>query len=492
MKTTRRLRRDDAPPTCSTRARKVALFMLLRCRILRARCVLFVREQSSAAGGRPEQRGRRVAKRRQGKETPVTVVSKLIAERKSALIIKVVDAADFEGSLFPRALLRTLIGSHPLMLAVNKVDRMPIISDRQLQNWKMRVENAGPKCVGVHAVSTLSGDGVDALAAQALEATAESEKDIILVGAKGSGKSMLSLALAQALEHRSGTTADCVKEGEGCVWPVDHSRRRAAPTRRVVQMRCFGDNSVASLFDTPGIPMAQTLPHCLPPTISSLLHGPSFTYEPIYTRWPLVARAGQSIVVQLDSQQARSPADLAGGAASDSGPLTLARVDVLRVGAPASKLAANDDGDSTDGGTTSGSETDSDAGVVSETVGTSPSVDVPVTVSVYLPSAVTAHVQPTASAPSAAGTRPALTLDNDENMPPGNIAGVKDLALKPPTRRHSGSSDAPSGQVIGQHWPFLRGHGVDITLPGLGHLAFYAKVRVPTYRLHAHSQAYCT
>eukprot|EP00898_Chlorokybus_atmophyticus_P007144 jgi/Chlat1/7430/Chrsp6S07450 len=133
---------------------------------------------------------------------------------RRAVVVMVVDAADFDGS-FPRAVAtlmqdavrenadaheRGLPSNVPrLMLAANKVDLLPDEALKmRLQNWvRHRARQGGvEECSGVYLVSAKSGYGIDDLAEKMAE-LAGPRGEVWVVGAQNAGKSSLINALAK-------------------------------------------------------------------------------------------------------------------------------------------------------------------------------------------------------------------------------------------------------------------------------------------------------
>jgi len=84
---------------------------------------------------------------------------------KEALIVKVVDIFDFDGSILPN--FQSYIGRNPVILAVNKSDLLPIgASTERVLKWihrSLKLKNIR-NVVSVHLISSYSGSGIKDLA----------------------------------------------------------------------------------------------------------------------------------------------------------------------------------------------------------------------------------------------------------------------------------------------------------------------------------------
>jgi ribosome biogenesis GTPase YqeH len=84
---------------------------------------------------------------------------------KQALIIKVVDIFDFDGSMLPN--FKAYIGNNPVILAVNKSDLLPVgASSERVLKWihgSLKLKNIR-NVVSVHLISSYSGSGIKGLA----------------------------------------------------------------------------------------------------------------------------------------------------------------------------------------------------------------------------------------------------------------------------------------------------------------------------------------
>ncbi|GJP34881.1 hypothetical protein CLOM_g19363 [Closterium sp. NIES-68] len=161
---------------------------------------------------------------------------------RRAVVLVVVDAADFDGS-FPRRAAELLAraeaeaagkwkesqadgkaagppgGSNTfrLILAANKADLLPPqISPLRLEQWIRRRAKAGglPRLTSLHLLSAKTGFGVGHLAGQ-LAALAGPRGDVWVVGAQNAGKSSLINALAAAVKGAGKGGKGGGKAGQG-------------------------------------------------------------------------------------------------------------------------------------------------------------------------------------------------------------------------------------------------------------------------------------
>lgn len=210
---------------------------------------LLFRRCLARLAARPPRNKPAPARRPAGPEAQVT---QFVRKKRSALCIAVVEAADFEGSCLPRPALRALLGTdRPVLLAVSKVDRLPRLLDNELRYLKGRFESKGPRCIGAHAVSAHTGMGVAQLASRALEET-DGTGDIIVFGAKDSGKSELVLALADAFRRELSADALSTHVEHPLLPLADADGRKLAPTVDVTAVHCFEGQPKRALWDTPG------------------------------------------------------------------------------------------------------------------------------------------------------------------------------------------------------------------------------------------------
>ena len=114
--------------------------------------------------------------------------------RGRALCVKIVDAADFDATCIASS-LRGVLGGSPVLLAVNKKDLVPRLDSHDLAFMRYTLEHRGLRCIGAHAVSAVTGDGVSELATAVTAAALG--RNVIVCGAASVGKSTLINQLAQ-------------------------------------------------------------------------------------------------------------------------------------------------------------------------------------------------------------------------------------------------------------------------------------------------------
>ena len=164
--------------------------------------------------------------------------------KKDALIVKVVDIFDFDGSWLPG--LHRFVGKNPILLVGNKVDLLPKSVKRpKLINWIKKVSKEyGLKVQEVQLMSAETGEGV-LETANLIEAHRKG-RDVYIVGCTNVGKSTFINRLLKEFgaddefmittSNIPGTTLDMIDV------PLDDG---------------------SSLFDTPGIINHHQMAHLL-------------------------------------------------------------------------------------------------------------------------------------------------------------------------------------------------------------------------------------
>lgn len=111
-----------------------------------------------------------------------------VADRQ-ALVVHIVDIFDFEGSLIGG--LQRFIGNNPVILAVNKIDLLPKVSNwNRILNWvRKQAKENGLKAAEIVLCSAKKNMGFDRLTD--LVASLRGGRDVFVVGATNVGKSTL-------------------------------------------------------------------------------------------------------------------------------------------------------------------------------------------------------------------------------------------------------------------------------------------------------------
>ncbi|MDU4696654.1 MAG: ribosome biogenesis GTPase YqeH [Paenibacillus sp.] len=136
---------------------------------------------------------------------------------KEALVIHIVDLFDFQGSVISG--LQRFVGNNPVLLAVNKTDLLPKVTNwNKVRNWVQKeAKDMGLKIEDVVLCSAKQNSGFDRL----LEAVAarRGDRDVYVVGATNVGKSTLINRLIRdysdleqelTVSRYPGTTLDMV------------------------------------------------------------------------------------------------------------------------------------------------------------------------------------------------------------------------------------------------------------------------------------------
>ncbi|MDG5786511.1 ribosome biogenesis GTPase YqeH [Evansella sp. AB-P1] len=164
--------------------------------------------------------------------------------KKDALIVKIVDIFDFDGSWLPG--LNRFVGNNPVLLVGNKVDLLPkSVKRTKLINWmKQAAKNYGLKTEDVHLMSAETGEGV--IETANLIDQFRGNRNVYIVGSTNVGKSTFINRLLKEFgaedeflittSNIPGTTLDMIDV------PLEDG---------------------ASLFDTPGIINHHQMSHLL-------------------------------------------------------------------------------------------------------------------------------------------------------------------------------------------------------------------------------------
>lgn len=220
----------------------------------------------------------------------------IVKRRRFGICIKVVDAADLEGSIVRG--IRDAVGGTPLLLAFNKIDLLPRpVLHGDLNYMKRRVQSRGLRnLMGAHAVSAKTGEGIADLAEHLLRDLGG--RDVFVVGAANVGKSSLVKSLtemiADSIRFTSGKRKT-QKRRKGAVLQLEPTvSHLPGTTLQAIRIPCFASHRHA-LWDTPGIINDASLTyHVFPSHLMEPLARP----DPIEVRPPLHLRPGHSLLME--------------------------------------------------------------------------------------------------------------------------------------------------------------------------------------------------
>lgn len=138
--------------------------------------------------------------------------------QKDALVVKIVDIFDFNGSWLPG--LHRFVGKNDVLLVGNKADLLPkSLNPNRLMNWMRQAsKELGLRPVDVHLISAKKGHGVDELA-EKIDYYRKG-RDVYVVGCTNVGKSTLINQVIKrfgeedeaviTVSHFPGTTLDLI------------------------------------------------------------------------------------------------------------------------------------------------------------------------------------------------------------------------------------------------------------------------------------------
>lgn len=108
---------------------------------------------------------------------------------EDALVIHIVDLFDFEGSLIGG--LQRFVGSNPVLLAVNKIDLLPKVTNwNKIRNWvQKQAKEQGLRTTDIVLCSARKNQGFERLLAAVDKQ--RGDRDVYVVGATNVGKSTL-------------------------------------------------------------------------------------------------------------------------------------------------------------------------------------------------------------------------------------------------------------------------------------------------------------
>ncbi|KAI7735897.1 hypothetical protein M8C21_007393 [Ambrosia artemisiifolia] len=199
---------------------------------------------------------------------------------EKALIVKLVDIVDFNGSFL--AHVRDLAGANPIILVVTKVDLLPKGTDFNcVGDWV--VEATTRKKLNVLSVHLTSSKSLVGITGVVSEIQKEKKgRDVYILGAANVGKSAFINAILKMLSDKD---------------PVAAMARKYKPIQSAVPGTTVGPIQInaflggGKVYDTPGVHLhhrqaavvhSQDLPALAP---RSRLRGQSFTKEVVLDQW---------------------------------------------------------------------------------------------------------------------------------------------------------------------------------------------------------------
>ena len=203
-------------------------------------------------------------------------VAPVIALRP-AVVLMILDATDFDGTLIADALRNVLRQDTEVILALSKADLLPRLDDAELDFVRRRVRERGIEVTAAHAVSAITGLGMQELAATVVAAAecrdvadrTAVKRNVVVCGAASVGKSTLINSLARHVLRLSHAALPARARG-----PAEHVAAKAlaaaglteshlpGTTLGAVAVKCFA-SAHHSLYDTPGVllPQCAAAPH---------------------------------------------------------------------------------------------------------------------------------------------------------------------------------------------------------------------------------------
>ncbi len=165
-----------------------------------------------------------------------------------ALVVKIVDLFDFNGSLIPG--LHRYIGNNPLLFVGNKLDLLPKqLNTRKMKHWmKVRAHEWGLKPVDVVMVSGLKGHNLQELVDKV--EILRKGRDVYVVGATNVGKSTVINRLLKDYGAGDGSDLELT------------TSRFPGTTLDLIEIPL---DQKSSLYDTPGVINTEQIIHMLSP-----------------------------------------------------------------------------------------------------------------------------------------------------------------------------------------------------------------------------------
>ncbi|XP_010503345.1 PREDICTED: NO-associated protein 1, chloroplastic/mitochondrial [Camelina sativa] len=161
---------------------------------------------------------------------------------EKALIVKLVDIVDFNGSFLAR--VRDLVGANPIILVITKIDLLPKGTDMNcIGDWVVEMTTRKKlNVLSVHLTSSKSLDGVSGVASEIQKE--KKGRDVYILGAANVGKSAFINALLKTMAERD---------------PVAAAAQKYKPIQSAVPGTTLGPIQINAflggekLYDTPGV-----------------------------------------------------------------------------------------------------------------------------------------------------------------------------------------------------------------------------------------------
>ena len=438
------------------------------------------------------------------------------------LCIAVVDSSDFEGSCLSSGVMKQVLGGRDVVLALTKIDRLPGLPDSVFNRMQKRFQRRIPQggsLAGAHAVSVRYEVGLAELAQRAYD----HKGDVFVLGRTGAGKSELVRCLAKLFEAETASpgTLDEMASSNARLWPdvpygdalstEDSEGGVLAPTTRWRKI-AFGVGAKRTLWDTPGLPNKRGLDASVPQELVEPFVGDPARRARIRHPERLFARPGDSIV--LYAPNSLHP---------KSGPVAFARFDladpeaakVASSTAPTGTTVAGAEGTPEDGAAVGGflqrareivlrflpfvTTTAVSDGVKTPRVRETESPTVPeatrasrrpnarepdVLVFSHLPPFVRVEIQKTGRAPQrllaqvakdAQDVSASALAGSTGSDQTGKTPAAIELPFSLLSVGGGQKGDADGGNNLMRSWDakYLKGHGLDVAIPGLGFIAMY-------------------
>uniref|UniRef100_A0A7I4E6M4 CP-type G domain-containing protein n=1 Tax=Physcomitrium patens TaxID=3218 RepID=A0A7I4E6M4_PHYPA len=179
---------------------------------------------------------------------------------EKALIVKLVDIVDFNGSFLTR--VRDLVGSNPIILVVTKVDLLPKGTDlAAVGDWVIQATIAKKlNVISVHLTSAKAATGISGFSALMLRQ--RQGRDVYVLGSANVGKSAFISTLLRDMGERD---------------PIAAAAQRFRPIQSAMPGTTLGPIQIdafsggGSLYDTPGVHLHHRLAAAVSPEDLPLL-----------------------------------------------------------------------------------------------------------------------------------------------------------------------------------------------------------------------------